>query len=39
MKGEKTMMSLRLAMFLYKFFGITTTVQNGQIKYGFELWK
>lgn len=30
-------MSIRVAMLLYKFFRITTTVQDGKIKHGIEL--
>lgn len=32
-------MSVRLAQILYKLFGITTTVENGQVRHGIEFWK
>lgn len=37
-KGGKNM-SVKLAQILYKLFGITTTVDNGKIKFGIEFWK
>lgn len=32
-------MSIRLAMLLYKLFGITSTLENGQVRHGIEFWK
>ena len=32
-------MSVRLAQILYKLFSITTTLDNGKIRFGIEFWK